>query len=114
MVDGAMGALRSARAHRRDRHQSEGDRRSRSAGTARRRQVIGIALVSVVLLTAGTCKQPPHGISDVSETFEPRGAPWNGVKVYLSSPRQHEQRRAGSAGGRRTSTAASSICMPPT
>ena len=61
---------------------------------SRRRGFLGIAAVSLVLLTAGTCKKPPHEISDVSETFEPRGVAWNGVKVYLSSPRH------ASSGGR--------------
>jgi hypothetical protein len=98
MVHRAMQARRYARAHLRGGRQGDGDRRSRSAGTPRRRHVIGIALVSLVLLTAGTCKKPPHGISDVSETFEPRGVPWNGVKVYLSSPRHASSGERGECG----------------
>jgi hypothetical protein len=62
-------------------------RRRVRARARRRRGFIGLAVLSVALLTAGTCKKPPHEISDVSETFEPRGVAWNGVKVYLSSPR---------------------------
>jgi hypothetical protein len=70
-------------------------------GTTRRRRrrgFIGIAVLSVALLTAGTCKKPPHEISDVSETFEPRGVPWNGVKVYLSSPRHASSGARGECG----------------
>jgi hypothetical protein len=98
MVHGAVQALRSARAHRRDRHEGDGDHRSRSAGEPRRRHLAGIGLVSVVLLTAGTCKEAPHGISDVSEMFEPRGVAWNGVKVYLSSPRHAGSGERGECG----------------
>jgi hypothetical protein len=64
----------------------------------RRRGFVGIAVLSVALLTAGTCKTPPHEISDVSETFEPRGVPWNGVKVYLSSPRHASSGARGECG----------------
>jgi hypothetical protein len=64
----------------------------------RRGRYIGLALVSVFLLTAGTCKKPPHGISDVSETFEPRAVPWNGVRVYLSSPRHASSGSRGECG----------------
>jgi hypothetical protein len=99
MVHGAVQALRSVRAHLRDPRQGDGDRRSPSTRRKPgRRHFIGTALVSVVLLTAGTCKQPPHGISDVSETFEPRGVPWNGVKVYLSSPRHASSGERGECG----------------
>ncbi|HET8643514.1 MAG TPA: hypothetical protein VFM37_16380, partial [Pseudonocardiaceae bacterium] len=63
-----------------------------------RRGFVGIAVLSIALLTAGTCKKPPHGISDVSETFEPRGVPWNGVKVYLSSPRHSNSGNRGECG----------------
>lgn len=98
MFHGAMQALRSARARLRGGRQGDGDRRSHSTARARRRHVVGIALVSVVLLTAGTCKPPPHGISDVAETFEPRGVPWNGVKVYLSSPRHASSGDRGECG----------------
>lgn len=73
--------------------------RSPSTPPGRRRVgLIGIAVVSVLLLTAGTCKQPPHHISDVSETFEPRGVAWNGVKVYLSSPRHASSGQRGECG----------------
>jgi hypothetical protein len=98
IVEGAVQTMRSARAHLPGRRRGDGDRRSPSAPTPRRRHVIGIALVSVVLLTAGTCKQAPHGISDVSETFEPRGVAWNGVKVYLSSPRHASSGQRGECG----------------
>jgi hypothetical protein len=98
MVHGAMQALRSVRARLRGGGQGDRDRRSRSTDRARRRHVVGIALVSVVLLTAGTCKPPPHGISDVSETFESRDVPWNGVKVYLSSPRHASSGDRGECG----------------
>lgn len=99
MVDGAVQALRSVRAHLRDRGQGDVDRRSTSTARNRsRRGSIGIVVLSVVLLTAGTCKKPPHGISDVSETFEPRGVPWNGVKVYLSSPRHASSGDRGECG----------------
>jgi hypothetical protein len=98
IVEGAVQTMRSARAHLPGRRRGDGDRRSSSARTPRRRHVIGIALVSVVLLTAGTCKQAPHGISDVSETFEPRGVAWNGVKVYLSSPRHASSGQRGECG----------------
>jgi hypothetical protein len=98
IVEGAVQTMRSARAHLPGRRRGDGDRRSPSARTPRRRHVIGIALVSVVLLTAGTCKQAPHGISDVSETFEPRGVAWNGVKVYLSSPRHASSGQRGECG----------------
>jgi hypothetical protein len=64
-----------------------------------RRGFLGIVLVSLVLLTtAATCKKPPHEISDVSETFAPRGVPWNGVKVYLSSPRHASSGSRGECG----------------
>ena len=76
-----------------------GPRRPPARGGGRRRRgFIGIAVVSVLLLTAGTCKKPPHEISDVSETFEPRGVPWNGVKVYLSSPRHASSGERGECG----------------
>ena len=57
-----------------------------------------MALLSVVLLTAGTCKKAPHGINDQSQTFEPRGVAWNGVKVYLSSPRHASSGERGECG----------------
>jgi hypothetical protein len=98
MVHGGTQARRSVRAHLRDRRHGHGDRRSRSAGKPRRRHLIGITFASVVLLTAGTCKQPPHRISDVSQTFEPRDVPWNGVKVYLSSPRHASSGERGECG----------------
>ncbi|HET9608180.1 MAG TPA: hypothetical protein VFP06_01160, partial [Acidimicrobiales bacterium] len=43
-------------------------------------------------------KAPPHGISDVSETFQPRGVAWNGVRVYLSSPRHASSGSRGECG----------------
>jgi hypothetical protein len=102
VVHVAVKAMRSARAHRKDRRQGDDDRRSPapppSPRKPRRRHVIGIALVSLALLTAGTCKKPPHSISDVSETFEPRDVPWNGVKVYLSSPRHASSGDRGECG----------------
>jgi hypothetical protein len=63
-----------------------------------RRGFVGIAVLSIALLTAGTCKKSPHEISDVSETFAPRGVPWNGVKVYLSSPRHASSGERGECG----------------
>jgi hypothetical protein len=96
MIDGwgralrPMGALRGRRA--------DGERRWREARRPRRRRVAGLAALSVVLLTAGTCKPEPHGITDTSETFEPRGVPWNGVRVYLSSPRHASSGERGECG----------------
>ena len=74
------------------------DRLRGRARTRRRRGLMALAVVSVALLTAGTCKPPPHQISDVSETFEPRGVAWNGVKVYLSSPRHSNSGSRGECG----------------
>ena len=73
-------------------------RTSSRPGKGRRLGFVGIAVVSVLALTAGTCKTPPHEISDVSETFEPRGVAWNGVKVYLSSPRHASSGARGECG----------------
>jgi hypothetical protein len=82
-----------------DSSSADGARRSPSGpGKRRRLGFIGIAVVSVLLLTAGTCKKPPHEISDVSETFEPRGVAWNGVRVYLSSPRHASSGERGECG----------------
>jgi hypothetical protein len=64
----------------------------------RRRGIAGLAVVSIGLLTAGTCKPAPHPISTVSETFEPRGVAWNGVRVYLSSPRHASSGQRGECG----------------
>lgn len=78
---------------------ADGTRRSPSRpGKRRRLGFLGIAVVSVLALTAGTCKTPPHEISDVSETFEPKGVAWNGVKVYLSSPRHASSGQRGECG----------------
>jgi hypothetical protein len=73
-------------------------RSSPGARGPRRLGFLGIALVSLLLLTAATCKKPPYEISDVSQTFEPRGVPWNGVKVYLSSPRHASSGERGECG----------------
>ena len=78
---------------------ADGDRRPPAGvGGPSRRGFIGIAVLSILLLTAGTCKKPPYEISDVSETFEPRGVPWNGVRVYLSSPRHASSGERGECG----------------
>ncbi|HEX6425196.1 MAG TPA: S-layer homology domain-containing protein [Acidimicrobiales bacterium] len=43
-------------------------------------------------------KSPPYGITEASETFDPRGVAWNGVKVYLSSPRHASSGSRGECG----------------
>lgn len=102
MVHRALQALHAvgARRARHDRTDRDGRRRSSPpAGRWRRRRgAIGIVALSLVLLTAGTCKKAPHGFSSVSETFEPRGVAWNGVKVYLSSPRHASSGDRGECG----------------
>lgn len=93
MVQSSVGALRSLRARREDR--GSGGRRSR---WSRRRGAVGIVVLSVALLGAGTCKEAPYGISDQSETFQPRDIAGNGVRVYLSAPRHASSGERGECG----------------
>ena len=98
MAHRALPALRPLWAHRPRRRRGDGARVQATPRRPGRRGALGIVLLSVALLTAGTCKKAPHGISDVSETFEPRGVAWNGVKVYLSSPRHASSGERGECG----------------
>lgn len=90
--------LRAARARIGERRRRSGEDGVVSARRTGRRRVVGLVVVSVVLLTAGTCKPSPHGINEVSETFAPRDVPWNGVRVYLSSPRHASSGQRGECG----------------
>lgn len=57
------------------------------------------AVAILLVLAAVACsKSPPHGISDQSQTFAPRDVAWNGVKVYLSSPRHASSGSRGECG----------------
>jgi len=67
---------------------------------AGRRRVIraGAVALGLALLAAACAKEAPYGVTDQSETFTPSAVPWNGVKVYLSSPRHASSGSRGECG----------------
>jgi hypothetical protein len=97
MINGWGRALRPTRVRLVGRR-ADGARRRHETRRPRRWHLAGLAALSVLALTGLTCKPAPHGISETSETFEPRGVPWNGVRVYLSSPRHASSGARGECG----------------
>src|SRR5262245_9876437 len=75
-----------------------GARKVGMASARRRLRFVGVALVAVAVASAASCKAPPQGISAESTAFEPQGVAWNGVKVYLSSPRHASSGSRGECG----------------
>src|SRR5687767_12457957 len=67
------------------------------AGRTRATRAAAVA-VGLALLATGCSKEAPYGVTDQSETFTSDAVPWNGVKVYLSSPRHASSGSRGECG----------------